>query len=170
MVRDREACHAAVHGVIKSPTLLRDWTTTEFLGNGVAGTVACLPNSCFKLQAPCCPLPQRQSHNSYSQFSIIASSSHKTLFWILTVRECFLEISRILFSFLIEKTNLQRSSLLPLPPFCFWLWSGSHLGSTRNFTNKPRTIEQKTGTGLSTPLSSHQTTSATAFSQHCLNW
>ena len=28
MVREREACHAAVHGIIKSPTWLGNWTTT----------------------------------------------------------------------------------------------------------------------------------------------
>ena len=28
MVKDREACHAVVHGVTKSQTLLSDWTTT----------------------------------------------------------------------------------------------------------------------------------------------
>ena len=28
MVRDREACHAAVHGVAKSQTWLANWTTT----------------------------------------------------------------------------------------------------------------------------------------------
>ena len=29
IVKDREACHAAVHGVTKSRTQLSDWTTTE---------------------------------------------------------------------------------------------------------------------------------------------
>jgi len=28
LVKDREACHAAVHGVAKSGTWLSDWTTT----------------------------------------------------------------------------------------------------------------------------------------------
>ena len=65
---------------------------------------------------------------------IIASSSHKTLLRTLTVRERFREISRVLFSFLIEEkskgfakvyfANLQRRSLSPLLPSCFWLWSG----------------------------------------------
>ena len=30
MMRDREACHDAAHGVTKSQTLLGDWTTTKF--------------------------------------------------------------------------------------------------------------------------------------------
>ena len=32
LVMDREAWHAAVHGVVKSQTQLSDWTTTEFPG------------------------------------------------------------------------------------------------------------------------------------------
>ena len=35
MVEDREARHAAVHGVTKSHTGLRDWTTTTYLDNSV---------------------------------------------------------------------------------------------------------------------------------------
>ena len=32
MVRDREACYAAVHGVTKSQTQLGDWTTELLIG------------------------------------------------------------------------------------------------------------------------------------------
>ena len=35
MVEDREARHAAVHGVTKSHKGLRDWTTTTYLDNSV---------------------------------------------------------------------------------------------------------------------------------------
>ena len=36
MVRDREACHAAVHGVAKSQTWLANWTTTTNILLGYA--------------------------------------------------------------------------------------------------------------------------------------
>ena len=39
LVMDREACHAAVHGVAKSRTQLSDWTELEVLPN--EGKVAC---------------------------------------------------------------------------------------------------------------------------------
>ena len=35
LVMDREACHAAVHGVAKSQTWLSDWTTTTVYFNGM---------------------------------------------------------------------------------------------------------------------------------------
>ena len=34
MVRDRDAWHAAVHGVTKSQTQLNDWTTTTYAKGG----------------------------------------------------------------------------------------------------------------------------------------
>ena len=33
-MKDREAWHAAVHGVTKNPTLLSDWTTTNNKNDG----------------------------------------------------------------------------------------------------------------------------------------
>ena len=42
VVRDREAWHAAVHGVTKDRTRLSDWTTTcEVVGNTTQSRVKC---------------------------------------------------------------------------------------------------------------------------------
>ena len=43
MVKDREAWHAAVHGVAKSQTQLSGWTITIHMGSLVAQTVKNLP-------------------------------------------------------------------------------------------------------------------------------
>ena len=77
MVRDREAWHAAVHGVTKSQTQLRDWTTKRKLEDSLncfAGEKSEVAQSC---QTACDPVDC-----SLPSFSIHGILQARILVWV----------------------------------------------------------------------------------------
>ena len=68
MVKDREAWHAAVHGVTKSQTQLCDWTTTKQIC--VSHLVSCTPVYLLSLPSPPLSPPASASSSILAIFDL----------------------------------------------------------------------------------------------------
>ena len=76
IVKDREACHAAVHGVARSQTWLSNWTTTSWLG---------LLVSSYKVQAS--RSKWRVLHSLYNRRPESQFSGSRTCSWVSVLRK-----------------------------------------------------------------------------------
>ena len=116
IVKDREAWHAAVHGVIKSQTQLSDWTTTK-ISDPLSATKLFLPSTLL---------------SNTAQFWIPATFS--LCFPITSSTEHCLIISRHIIywtSFLQGQRNSHRQELCLLYPQNFHDITGTKIGVCR---------------------------------------